>query len=48
MSPSGRLLKQEVCESLANSNNEYVIICGHYEGIDQRIIDIYVDHEISI
>lgn len=27
---------------------EFIIICGHYEGIDQRIIDIYVDYKISI
>jgi tRNA (guanine37-N1)-methyltransferase len=28
--------------------DEFIIICGHYEGIDQRIIDIYVDYKISI
>ena len=29
-------------------DNEFLIICGHYEWIDQRIIDKYVDYEISI
>jgi tRNA (guanine37-N1)-methyltransferase len=48
MSPSGQKLHQELCESLSNQLDEYIISCGHYEGIDQRIIDIYVDYEISI
>lgn len=48
MSPSGELLKQEKCEFFTAHSNEYVIICGHYEGIDQRIIDLYVDYEVSI
>ena len=48
MSPSWNLLKQDLCEKLSVELNECIIICGHYEWIDQRIIDIYVDHEISI
>ncbi|MDR2808594.1 MAG: tRNA (guanosine(37)-N1)-methyltransferase TrmD [Spirochaetaceae bacterium] len=47
MSPSGRLLTQAVVEELA-SEPELLLICGHYEGIDQRIIDIFVDDEISV
>ena len=46
-SPGGRLLNQEFAESLAKEP-ELVIICGRYEGIDQRIIDEYVDDEVSI
>lgn len=46
-SPGGRLLSQEYAESLAKEP-ELVIICGRYEGIDQRIIDEYVDDEVSI
>lgn len=49
MSPSWDLLTQEKVEDYYNSIwEEFIIICGHYEGIDQRIIDLYVDHEISI
>lgn len=48
MSPSGKILEQELCENLSKNLNECIIICGHYEWIDQRIIDLYVDHEISI
>ena len=48
LSPSWQKLKQELCETLSNKIEECIIICGHYEGIDQRIIDIYVDYEISI
>lgn len=46
-SPSGPLLTQELCYKLAEYQ-ELVFICGRYEGIDQRIIDTYVDEEISI
>lgn len=45
--PSGRLFTQEYAKDLAREEN-LVFICGHYEGIDQRIIDEYVDDEISI
>jgi len=48
MSPSGQKLEQELCEKLGAEIIECIIICGHYEWIDQRIIDIYVDYEISI
>ncbi|PID87468.1 tRNA (guanosine(37)-N1)-methyltransferase TrmD [Candidatus Gracilibacteria bacterium] len=49
MSPRGDLLTQEKLESYYKIlDGEFIVICGHYEGIDQRIIDIYVDYEISI
>ncbi len=49
MSPKWILLTQEKSEYFSNKLwNEFIIICGHYEWIDQRIIDIYVDYEISI
>lgn len=47
MSPKGKVLTQEDTENYANIS-QCIIICGHYEGIDQRIIDLYVDQEISI
>ena len=46
-SPSGKLLDQAYAEELSREE-ELVFICGRYEGIDQRIIDLYVDDEISI
>ena len=45
--PSGRLLTESYSEDLSK-NDELVFICGHYEGVDQRIIDEYVTDEISI
>jgi tRNA (guanine37-N1)-methyltransferase len=47
LSPSGKLLKQPYAEALT-AIPEVILICGRYEGIDQRIIDYYVDDEISI
>lgn len=46
-SPKGQTLCQSVVEDLAEEKH-LVIICGHYEGIDQRAIDLCVDKEISI
>ena len=49
LTPSWSLLKQEAVEYYYNSLwNEVIIICGHYEWIDQRIRDLYVTHEVSI
>lgn len=45
--PSGRLFDQQTASDLA-LEAELVLICGRYEGIDQRVIDIYVDDEISV
>ena len=45
-SPSGRLFTQGLAGELAGED-ELVFVCGRYEGIDQRIIDAYVDDEIS-
>ena len=47
VTPSGKQLTQKVAEDLSHKD-ELVFICGRYEGIDQRIIDSYVDAEISI
>jgi tRNA (guanine37-N1)-methyltransferase len=48
MTPRGKVLTQEQVEKFYQSSSEYIILCGHYEGIDQRIIDLYVDYEVSI
>ena len=47
MSPQGKPLTQSKVKELAKEK-ELVILCGHYEGIDQRVIDKIVDEEISI
>ena len=47
LSPSGKPFNQEMAKELA-AEKELILICGRYEGIDQRIIDRYVDDEISV
>mgnify|MGYP004498487729 FL=1 len=47
MTPQGKTLNQKMVESLSKENH-LIILCGHYEGIDQRVIDKIVDEEISI
>ena len=47
MSPAGRVLNQTIAEELSSCEH-LVILCGHYEGVDRRIIDEIVDEEISI
>ncbi|HET7839086.1 MAG TPA: tRNA (guanosine(37)-N1)-methyltransferase TrmD [Rectinemataceae bacterium] len=47
VTPSGRLLNQAYARELA-AEKDLVIVCGRYEGIDQRVIDSYVTDEISI
>ena len=50
MTPSWEILTQIRVEKYYKKlkNKDFIIICGHYEGIDQRIIDLYVDYKISI
>ena len=47
MSPQGEKLNQKKVEELAKESH-LIILCGHYEGIDQRVLDKIVDEEISI
>jgi len=47
MSPQGSVLTQKKAAELA-SYDQLVILCGHYEGVDRRIVDEIVDEEISI
>ena len=47
MSPTGKVLTQKKAEKLA-SYDDVIILCGHYEGVDRRIVDEIVDEEISI
>lgn len=46
-SPRGKLLKQNYVRELSKKEN-IIIICGHYEGVDQRVSDNLIDEEISI
>lgn len=47
MSPQGKLLTQAVVEELATLR-DLVLICGHYEGVDERVLEHLIDREISI
>lgn len=47
MSPQGNVLSQEKVKELAMREN-IAILCGHYEGVDERVLEAYVDEEISI
>ena len=47
LSPKGKILNQEKIRELAKCEH-LILLCGHYEGIDQRVLDEIVDEEISI
>ena len=47
LSPRGRTLDQHLVEELAREE-ELALLCGHYEGVDQRALDQVIDEEISI
>jgi tRNA (guanine37-N1)-methyltransferase len=47
MSPQGRVLTQQLASELSKEQH-LILLCGHYEGIDERIIEELVDEEISI
>lgn len=48
LSPKGQKLTQTRVERLNKKFDQLILLCGHYEGIDQRVIDTLVDMEISI
>ena len=47
LSPQGKCLNQNIVRNLSNEKH-LILLCGHYEGIDQRVLDEIVDEEISI
>ena len=47
LSPRGRTLNQRIVEELARED-ELALLCGHYEGVDQRALDAVIDEELSI
>ncbi|MDR2793934.1 MAG: tRNA (guanosine(37)-N1)-methyltransferase TrmD [Treponema sp.] len=48
LTPSGKSFTQALAKEFATEQEELVLLCGRYEGIDQRIIDAYVDEEVSV
>ena len=48
MTPTGSVLTQMRAEELARDYDRLILLCGHYEGVDQRVLDEIVDEEISI
>lgn len=47
LSPQGKKLNAEVCKRLATKKH-LILVCGHYEGLDERVIEKEIDEEISI
>ena len=47
MSPKGGVLKQQKVFELIE-REWLILLCGHYEGVDQRVIDLFIDEEVSI
>ncbi|OGB76745.1 tRNA (guanosine(37)-N1)-methyltransferase TrmD [candidate division CPR3 bacterium RIFOXYC2_FULL_35_7] len=47
LSPQGKIFKQNKARQLSKKQH-LILLCGHYEGVDQRVIDTLVDEEISI
>jgi tRNA (guanine37-N1)-methyltransferase len=48
LSPQGGLFNQQRAERLSEENRRIVLLCGHYEAIDERVINAIVDEELSI
>lgn len=47
LSPKGRVFKQKVVIEYSKENH-LLLLCGHYEGVDQRVLDFFIDEELSI
>ena len=47
LSPKGKVFNQSESKRLSKYNH-LILLCGHYEGVDQRVIDLLIDEEISI
>ena len=47
LSPRGRVFKQDVVIEYSKLDR-ILLLCGHYEGVDQRVIDLFIDEELSI
>lgn len=47
MTPRGKSFKQKLAKDMADSNDDYIFVCGHYEGFDERVFEV-ADGAISI
>lgn len=47
LSPKGRVFRQQMVFEYLEYEH-LVLLCGHYEGVDQRVLDLYIDEELSI
>ena len=47
LSPRGKVFNQNIAKQLSNYNH-IILVCGHYEGIDERVIDLCIDETLSI
>ena len=48
LSPCGRRFDQRIAHDYAHRGGHMILLCGHYEGVDQRVLDHLVDDELSI
>lgn len=48
MSPRGKVLTQDLAKDIVATNKDIVILCGHYEGVDERVLKMHNFREISI
>ncbi|MCD7831012.1 MAG: tRNA (guanosine(37)-N1)-methyltransferase TrmD [Firmicutes bacterium] len=48
MSPKGKLFTEEKARELAENYDDIIILCGHYEGVDRRALDLTVDEYVSV
>ncbi len=48
MTPQGKRLEQPLVERFGTGSKHLIILCGHYEGVDHRVVEALVDEEISI
>lgn len=48
MSPKGEVFSQKKSKFIAENHEHLILLCGHYEGVDQRVIDMLIDEEVSI
>jgi len=48
LSPKGEVFSQKKARFMAKNYDHIIFLCGHYEGVDQRVLDMLIDEEISI
>ena len=48
LSPQGKVLSQSLAQELTETTTQLVLLCGRYEGVDERVVDALVTDEVSI